>query len=130
MSAVSTIAKNTFNKIFKNLAKEHNTEPGKIQLGIFYDGGQNKFEFYNEMKRVGEFDIDDYVGAVIDWSGGSEVIKSTIAQAGANYSKELSVSINEIKIIMAYRENLMPQAVLMISGVKKRSIDIETEFLN
>ena len=130
MSAMSNMAKNTFNKVFKNLAAELKTDPSKIQLGIYYDQGNHKYEFYNEMKRVREFDLEDYVGAAIDWSGGTAVIESTIAQAGANYAKELSAPIDEIKIVMAYRENMMPQAVLLVRSAKIRTIDIEKDFLS
>ena len=127
---MSNMAKNTFNKVFKNLAAELKTDPSKIQLGIYYDQGNHKYEFYNEMKRVREFDLEDYVGAAIDWSGGTAVIESTIAQAGANYAKELSAPIDEIKIVMAYRENMMPQAVLLVRSAKIRTIDIEKDFLS
>lgn len=130
MSAVGIITRNTFNKIFKNLAVELSTTPEKIQLGIYYEGGNQKFEVYQNFKKEKDIEIDDYCGAVLDFSGGTEIIKSTIAQAGAGYAKELNTKIDFIKIVMQYKENSIPNAVLVIEGKKVRSINIEEEFLN
>ena len=130
MSFVSHIAKNTFNKVFVNLSKELGVEPGNVQLGIYYDAaGNQKFCGYKNMVLEKDIDFDDYCGSIFDFSGGTEVIKSTVAQAGAGYAAEYKVPVNEIKIIMAYREKQLPRAILMNGGKKEREIDIEKEFL-
>ena len=130
MSFVGHIAKNTFNKVFINLGKELGVEPGNVQLGIYYDeAGNQKFCGYKNMVLEKDIDFEDYTGAVFDFSGGTEVIKSTIAQAGAGYASEYKVPITEIKIVMAYRAKELPLAVLMNGGKKERVIDIEAEFL-
>ena len=74
--------------------------------------------------------MGDYVGGVIDWSGGTAVIETTIAQSGAAYSKELAVPVDSIKIIMAYKKDHLPDAVLMSEGKKVRNVDIQKEFLS
>lgn len=129
MSAVSTIVKNTFNKVFNSLAKELNVPVEKIQIGIFYVDGKQKFEVFNHFKRVSEFDFADHIPSVVDWSGGSAMIEATIAQGGARYSKELNTPIDAIKIIMAYKKDCLPDAVLMNAGKKERNVNIEEEFL-
>lgn len=130
MSAISKIVKNTFNKVFNSLAKEINAPVEKIQLGIYYnEKGVQKYEVYNHFKKEKDFDLGDHVGTVIDWSGGTAVIESTIAQSGAKYSKELNVPIHTVKIIMAYKKDCMPDAVLMAEGKKVRNVDINREIL-
>ena len=130
MGFLGHLAKNTFNKIFVNLGKEMGVEPGNVQLGICYDdSGNQKFEAYKNMAKEKDIDLDDYCGSCFDFSGGTEVIKSTIASAGAGYAVELKSPIDKIKIVMAYREKALPAAVLMNDGAKVRSIDIESEFL-
>ena len=130
MSAISNIVKNTFGKVFLNLAKEMNVPVEKIQLGIYYDKGLQKYEVYNQFKKEKDFEIGDYVGMVIDFSGGTAVIETTISQGGSRYSKELNVPIDAIKIIMAYKKDCLPDAVLMAEGKKIRNLDINQEFLS
>lgn len=130
MSFKSNIVKNTFEKVFTNLAKEMNLPVEKIQLGIYYDEkGNQKYEVYNHFKKEKDIDIDSYIPGVIDWSGGSALIETTIAQSGAMYAKELSVPINSIKIIMAYNKNYLPDTVLMAEGKKIRNVNIGKEIL-
>lgn len=130
MGFVAHIAKNTFNKVFVNLSKELGVEPGNVQIGIYYDeAGNQKFCGYKNMVKDRDIDLEDYTGGVFDFSGGTEVIKSTICSAGAGYAAEYKVPVSEIKIIMAYREKQLPLAVLMNGGKKERVIDIEQEFL-
>ena len=130
MSTISNIVKNTFGKVFLNLAKEMNVPVEKIQLGIYYDKGLQKYEVYNQFKKEKDFEIGDYVGMVIDFSGGTAVIETTISQGGSRYSKELNVPIDAIKIIMAYKKDCLPDAVLMAEGKKIRNLDINQEFLS
>ncbi len=127
---VTTLCRNTFNKIFKNLAEEMNTDIAKACLGICYHKGGASYEAYNNLTKVKDIEIDDYVGAVIDFSGGTEVIKATINQAGTNYAKEFDCSPESISIIMQYNEGKLPNAVLMKDNLKIRNINIEKEFLN
>mgnify|MGYP001569159092 CR=1 FL=1 len=129
MSVASTIVKNTFEKIFTNLVKEMDAPVGKLLIGIYYHKGQQRFEVFNHLKKEKDIDISEYCGALIDWSGGSIIIETTIAQAGAKYAKELSVDSDDIKIIMQYKEKCLPNAVLMAKGEKVRNINIEREFL-
>jgi len=130
MSFITHLAKTSLNKIFKNLANDMGVEVGSVQLGIYYDkAGNQKYCGYKDMVREKDIELDDYVGASFDFSGGTEVIKTTIAQAGAGYAKELKAPISDIKIIMAYREKGLPAAALMNGGAKVRSIDIEKDFL-
>ena len=130
MSAISNIVKKTFEKVFNNLAKEMNAPVEKIQLGIYYDEkGNQKFEVYNQFKKEKDFDIGDYVGVAIDWSGGTAVIESQISNAGIMFSKEVGCHIDSVKIIMAYKKDCLPDAVLMAEGKKVRNISIEKEIL-
>jgi hypothetical protein len=129
MSHISTITKNTFNKVFNNLAKELESNVSEIQLAICYSEGQQKFEAYRNFKKEKDILLGDYVGSVIDWSGGTIVIESTIAQAGARYAKELGVPLDNIRVIMKYNDGKLPDAVLLNGDEKVKKIDIETEFL-
>lgn len=129
MSHVTTIVRSTFNKVFNNLAKEFDSDISNIQLAICYKDGEQKFEAYKNFKREREIKLGDFVSAAIDWSGGTVVIESTIAQAGAKYAKEFNVSIDCIQVIMKYNEGNLPNAVLLKNNEKIRNIDIQTEFL-
>ena len=130
MSAVSTIVKNTFGKVFNNLAKEMNVPVENIQLGIYYVAGLQKYEVYNQFKKEKDFEIGDYVGTVIDWGGGTALLESTLSQSGARYAKECGCEVDSIKVIMAFKKDCLPDAVLMAEGKKVRNINIETEILN
>lgn len=129
MSHITTVARNTFNKVFKNLAKELNTIVENIQLSIQYKEGKQIFVVYKNFKAEKEITLGDWCGAVIDWSGGSVIIESTIAQGGAKYAKEFNTPIDNIQVIMQYNNGELPMAVLMNANQKVRKIDIETEFL-
>lgn len=130
MSAVSTIVKNTFGKVFNNLAKEMNVPVENLQLGIYYVAGLQKYEVYNQFKREKEIDdFGSYCGTIIDWSGGSAIIESQITTAGIMFSKELKCNIDSIKIIMAYKKDSLPNTVLLQDMKKVRSINIEKELL-
>ena len=129
MSAVSTIVKNTFGKVFNNLAKEMNVPVENIQLGIYYVAGLQKYEVYNQFKKEKDFEIGDYVGTIIDWGGGTALLESTLSQSGIRYAKEVGCNVDSIKVIMAYKKDCLPDAVLMAEGKKVRNINIETEIL-
>lgn len=129
MSHLSYIAKNTFNKIFTNLSKEMGEEVNKIQLGIYYTNGMQKYEVYRNLKKEKDIELNKYVGSVIDFTGGTEVINATISQSGPVYAKELNCELDEISVIMQYKEKSLPMAVLMKKKEKVRNIDIEKEFL-
>ena len=130
MSAISNIVKNTFGKVFLNLAKEMDAPVENIQLGVYYDEkGNQKYEVYNQFKKEKDIDISEYVPGVVDWSGGTAVIETTIAQSGARYAKELNVGIGTVKIIMAYKKDCLPDAVLMAEGKKIRNVNIQSEIL-
>lgn len=125
-----TLCKNTFNKIFKNLASELDTEINHAYLGICYKTTGAVYEAYKTGKKIKDIEIDDYVGAIIDFSGGTEIIKATINQAGNNYAKELNCNPDSVKVIMQYNNGALPNAVLMKDNLKVRNINIEKEFLN
>lgn len=130
MSFVGHIAKNTFNTVFENLSEDLGAEVGNVKIGIYYDEkGNQKFCSYNDGVYQKDIELDDYFGSGFDFSGGTEIIKSTIASAGAGYSAELKAKISDIRIIMGYRKKQLPIAVLMNGGEKVRMIDIEKEFL-
>lgn len=134
MGMVSHLAKNAFNKIFKNLAKELGEPVENIQIGIYYPDGC-KYEAYKNFEKVKDIDLDAYTGMGIDFTGGTAAIDMTISQAGPAFAKELSeklnreVSVSGINIIMKYCEGKLPLAVLLCDGQKQRVIDIEKEFL-
>lgn len=130
MGIVGSIAKRTFNKIFKNLAIEMDENVANIQLGIYYVGGSHKFEVFRNFVKEKDIDIDDYCGAVVDFSGGTAVIGATIAQAGPKYAKEMSCSIGDVNIIMQFKDKELPTAVLLNGKTKFRKIDIDKEFLS
>ena len=130
MSAVGNIAKNTFKKVFVNLAKELSCKEENIQLGIAYVGGKHQFEAYKDMRKEKNITLDKYVGYAIDFTGGTHVIEATIAQAGTNFAKTLECPVDDIKIVMAYNKDGMPKAVLMRGQEKIRMIDIEKEFIS
>lgn len=130
MGMSSNIVKKTFITVFNNISKDINAPVEKIQLGIYYDEkGLQKYEVYNHFKKEKDIDINDFIPGVIDWSGGSALIESTIAQSGAKYAKELNEAIHKIKIIMAYHKDSLPYAVLLVDGKKIRNINIEKEIL-
>ena len=126
---IISLCRKTFIKVFKNLAKEMNVDISNVQLGICYNG-KTTYEAYNNLKKVKDIELDDYVGGIIDFSGGTEVIKSTISQACITYSKELKCRREDINIIMQYNNDKLPNAVLLCENKKVRKIDIEVEFLN
>jgi len=130
MGMISHITKNTFNKIFANLAKEMGAKIDDVQLGIFYVKGEQKYEAYHNLEKVKDIELDEYCGSIIDFSGGTEVINSTIARAGSVYAKEHGCNIDEVNIIMKYNNAKLPMASLMISGRVARRIEIEKEFLS
>lgn len=125
MGAAVGIVKNTFEKIFNNLSKEIGEPVSNIQLGIYYTPeGSQKYEVYRQYKKEKDIEIGNYVGTLIDWSGGTAVIDATIAQAGAGYAKELGKPIELINIIMQHVKGKLPNAVLMVDGKKERNIDV------
>ena len=141
MSFSSGLVKKTFIKIFKNLSEELSVTPSDIQLGIVFVNGTQGYEAYKNFEKVKDIDISDYVGTVIDFSGGTELIKATIGQAGSTYSKRLKCDIKDVSIVMQYKQDDFPDTVLLqdkvveINGkgdikekVKIRNINISTEF--
>lgn len=130
MSHIAHIVKNTFIKVFKNLAAELGTMVENIQIGIYYEGGTQKYRVYKDMVAVKEFAIGEYCGMIIDMTGGTQMIETTIAQGGAKYAQELKCNIDEIKIIMKHKNESLPDAVLMKGAEKVRGIDIAKEFLS
>ncbi|KKS77125.1 MAG: hypothetical protein UV51_C0010G0030 [Candidatus Woesebacteria bacterium GW2011_GWC1_42_9] len=130
MSHITYLAKKTFNKIFNNLGKELNEDVTNIQLGICYKSGQHFYEAYSNFKKVKNIVLGDYVGAVIDFSGGTEMIDSTIVQSGTTFSKNLNCPLDDISIIMRYRKDQFPESVLLVNGKKEREINIEKDFFN
>ena len=151
MSHVAHIVKNTFINVFQNLSKELGMMVESIQLGIYYDQGQQKYTAYRNFKpimktkegvmrkeneptaaddKIWTFDIGSYVGMIIDFSGGTQMIETTLAQAGAGYANKEKCGTDDIKIIMQYKKDSLPDAVLMKGGDKVRAIDIRTEFLS
>lgn len=142
MGMVSFLAKKIFNKIFTNLAKELDAPVGDIQIGIYYANNKHKFEVYQKKEseinpgtmafvKIKDIELDDYVGACVDFSGGTAVVEATIAQSGPKYAKELGCATDDISIIMQYNElKGIPDAVLLNAKTKVRKIDIEEEFLS
>lgn len=126
MSHVKFIAKNTFNKIFKNLAKDFKEDVSKIQLGICFPEGKRKYEAFLELKKQKDIEMESYLGI---FDVGIHAIEATIANAGAAYCKELGCKPDEINIIMQYNNGQLPVAVLLKNNQKVRNIDIEKEFL-
>ena len=144
MSAASTIVKNTFEKVFTNLAKKNDTPVEKTVIQIYYEKGVQKYNWFDgrgngwsewiangctDKKKEKDFEIDEYTGTLLDWSGGTAILETTIAQAGAKYAKELNSEIDGIKIIMEYKKDSLPNAVLFSNEQKVRNVNIEKEFL-
>ena len=129
MSALTHIAGNTFRKVFINLAKEMEVAVEQVQLGIYYKNGNHVYEAYKDFKKEKDIDLGDYVGTIIDFSGGTEIINMTIAQAGVKYASGLGCDASSINIIMRYKKDSLPEAVLLKDGAKVRDIDIDNEFL-
>ena len=130
MGAVTFIAKNTFKKIFKNLAEELESPVSGVQIGICYNEGVHKFEAYIDFKKIKDINPEDYIGTVVDLTGGITVIEATIAQSIPRYAKELECSPDEVNVIMRYVDGKLPDAVLLRGTEKIRKIDIEQEFLS
>lgn len=129
MSHVQYLAKKTFGKIFQNLAKELGEKVENIQIGIVYENGQPVYEAYRNFKKEKNIDLGDYVGTVVDWSGGTSMIGATIAQAGILYKEHYKCAPEDLNIIMKYpKENDFPEAVLLLKGKKEKEINIATEF--
>lgn len=128
MSHVAYIARTTFEKVFNNLSKELNEPVENIQLGICYKNGKQVYEAYRNFKHEKDIDLGDYVGTLIDWSGGTTMIDATIAQAGINYKEHFKCAPEDVNVIMRFRKNKFPEAVLLLNGKKEKEIDIETEF--
>ena len=143
MSMTTTLVRKTFKKVFTNLSKELEDDIMNIQLGIFYNNKEAdaKYEVFKNFEQVVEVDdtgketkklieLGDYVGAVIDFSGGTQIIELTIAQSGVRYAKELCCDINEINIILAYKNDKeLPNAMLCKNYEKVRKINIGEELL-
>jgi large-conductance mechanosensitive channel len=129
MSTTGLIVKNTFNKVFNNLAKELVVPVEEIQIAIYYEEKKQKYAVYHKNEKKKDFDIGNYIEAVIDWSGGTALIENTIAQGGTKYAKEYESEIDAIKIVMIQVKDSFPRAVLLVGGEKKRPVNIEEEFL-
>ena len=137
MSAASVITKKTFNKIFNNLSAKVNQPLDNLKIGIFYENGEPKYYAYSGVDRIQvhpekdqwNFDPKNFIGTMIDWSGGTEVIKATIEQAGQRYSKEYDCSVDDVSIIMKPNDGKLPLAVLLVNNEKKQEIDIKQDFL-
>ena len=147
MGHVSFLAEKSFRKIFTNLAKEVNQKVEDIMIGICYESGNHKYIAYvkdggsfkpvlDAEGKVRSIDLDDYSGMLMDLSGGTAAIDSTIAQSGPRFARELSeklqkeIKVDDVSILMKYKENDLPFAVLMTNGnEKQRNINIEAEFL-
>lgn len=130
MGMVKYLAKNTFKKIFRNLAAELECPESAVQIGIYFIDGAPKFYAFKNMIKIKEIELDDYCGSVVDFTGGTAVIQATIAQSGPKYARELSAPITDVSVIMRHRDDALPDAVLLNGNVKARKIDIEQEFLN
>ena len=107
MSAVHTIAKRAFSKIFTNVFLElKQTNPDlkieDVQVGIFYQEGQAKYGIFNGINLVKEITLDDYCGGIMDFSGGTIAIDATICQAGPIYAKQLNCKTDDITLVMSY----------------------------
>ncbi|MDP2778614.1 MAG: hypothetical protein Q8O48_13325, partial [Anaerolineales bacterium] len=98
MGMIKTIAKNTFRKIFKNLAIDDdlNCPVEEVQIVISFENGEHRYDVYKNFQKVKRINLDDYVGAVFDFTGGTSVIETTIAQSGAKYAKECDSSVDDI----------------------------------
>lgn len=132
MGMIKTIAKNTFRKIFKNLAldEELNCPVEEVQIVISFENGEHRYDVYKNFKRVKQIQLDNYVGAVVDFTGGTSVIETTIAQSGAKYAKECNGRVDDISIVMRNKVDGLPDCALMNGSSRVRKIDIENEFLN
>lgn len=128
--AVKAIAKNVFKKIFKNLAEELQLPVEQVQIGLSFENGVHKFHAYKNFKIEKQIDLEDYVGTVIDLSGGIQAIEMTICQCGPRYAKEIGCNIDDVKVIFKHRDGDLPAAVLLNGAVKIRNIDINAEFLS
>lgn len=131
--ATATLVENSFKKIFKNVAKELFTLPENIQLGIYYTEGVHKYMAYKNFTEGMEIKLEDYMDVITaSLAGGS--IDAGMANGGQRYAAEMSkaldreVSVNEVSVLMCYKNEGMPRAVLMCAGQKVREIDIEKEF--
>ena len=128
MSHVQFLARKTFDKIFKNLAKEMNEDVHNIQIGICYKNSQQVYEAYRHFKKEKDIELGNYVGTIIDWSGGTSMIDATIAQAGITYQNQFKCASEDLNVIMKHNEGYFPVAVLLLKGKKEKEINIETEF--
>lgn len=129
MGIVKSIAKRSFGKIFKNLSADLDCPISDVKIGITFKDGVHAFGAYKGRDFVKGIKLDDYVGSVVDFSGGTSVVETTIAQSGPRYAKECEASIDDIEIIMQNNDNSLPDAVLLCMNKKIRRIDIEKEFL-
>lgn len=142
----SFIAKNIFKKIFKNLAEEVEKKTEDIMIGICYENGAHKYVAYikkddgsftlvlDEDGKTKNIKLEDYLG-IIDQSIAMGTVDSTIGQGGPRFAKELTeklqreIKVDDISILMKYKKDDLPQAVLMTGTEKHRAINIEAEFL-
>ena len=137
MGAIADIAEKQMAKIFKNLAKHIGADLTNMHIGIFYEKGGCRYFAYKDNMRVmvypedqkWDFDLEDFVGFLIDFSGFTEIAKGTIGQAGARFAGECKCNVDDVSIIMKYRDGDLPKAFLMCRNVKVREVNIETEFL-
>lgn len=127
MSVASDLVKRTFNKIFKKVAEELKEPVENVQLGIYYEGSSSKYESYRNFVKERNIELDEYLNILE--MGLSSMIDSTIGQAGPRFAKECECETADVNIIMKYRENELPAAVLMVKGQKVRLVNIEEEFL-
>ncbi len=134
---LTRIIKNTFVKIFNNLAKEQNTIADNIQIEITFSKGTPDYKAYfdfNVVKNDNGKDklitLDEYVNNImIDLSGGVQAIEIIIGQSGVKYAKELNCDKKDIRVILGYAgSDKLPLGVLMKNNNKVRRIDIENEF--
>ena len=137
MGIVSNLTKKAFAKIFKNLADDLGVPIADVAINIAYKDGMHRFEAFKNgtpqgFVKIKQIQLDDYIGKgiAIDFTGGTAAIEMTISQAGPKYAKELNCAVDDIEVFMADIPGKLPKAVLMKSGQKVRSIDIDTEFLS
>ena len=136
-SLILTMVKNTFAKVFINLAKELNTEPEKVQLELTFPNGACVYKACNDYQKVKDENgkekqicMDDYCGSALglDLSGGTQTIATIINQSGVTYANELKCDKKEVRVILGYKQDSLPLAGLMRREEKIRTINIEKEF--
>lgn len=136
---ISNITKETFRKLFQNVAAEMETPVAEIQLCFYFPDSEWKLAAFKNLIYVKLIAFDDYIEKitlanflddVLLKTVGANKIKTIINKSGVMYAGELCCDAKEIRIFLSDNGDNFPKAVLLQKEKRIRRIDIEKEIIH